>query len=158
MDESASRPSFSIIAAAVVLLLVSLAIVCWSAWEAKGIYDQGGSLKQLLLYAQAPTVAILDVLTAAEFVFALLGVFTSIGLLRLRERARTSAIFLSTIPVLALVLALFLFLVAAGEKGRAGLNAGYGVLVCGALLVVLLPLSIWWLIFFTREKVRSQFH
>jgi hypothetical protein len=90
-----------------------------------------------------------------EVVFSFLGIITSIGLLRLHEAARKSAIFLVTVPLLMLFLAL-LFLLAAARSTHNYFFAG-GVLICGALLVILIPINIWWLVVLRRDSVRARF-
>jgi len=157
MPESAVRPSASILAAAVVFLLTSSVILFFSLWYLKSVYDHAGSMNQVLLYAQAPTVAIFDFMMLLQIALGLLGIVISIGLLRLQERARIAAIFLSVAFILGLFFALFLFLEAGDANGGASIIAAYGILIYGGCLVVLLPLCIWWLVLLTREKVRSQF-
>jgi hypothetical protein len=97
-------------------------------------------------------------------IFALFGVVTSIGLLRLREWARNAAIFLSTVPVVSCALLVLLrpkwvFPPAKSNEQYAILTigTGFGYDLYVILLVALIPLSIWWLILFTREGIRSQF-
>ena len=92
--------------------------------------------------------------------FSLLGIVTAIGLFALREWARKSAIFLSTIPVISCA---SLLLVRPGavfplDAQYAILTVGsLGIVMCAYLLVILIPVSAWWLILFTRAKVRAQF-
>jgi hypothetical protein len=90
-----------------------------------------------------------------EVVFSLLGIITSIGLLRLHEAARKSAIFFATVPLLILFLA-SLFLLASARSTHNYFFAA-GVLIFGALLVILIPIGIWWLVVLRRASVRSQF-
>lgn len=75
----------------------------------------------------------------------------------MRELARRTAIFLSTVPVAILVFSLLVFLDAGPRTGREGMAAGYGFLLYGAFLLLLLPLSIWWFVVLTRAGVKSQF-
>lgn len=74
------------------------------------------------------------------------GLMVSIGLLQLRELARRAAILLSTVPVAILAPSLLIFLGANSRTGREGIAAGYGFLLYGAFLLLLLPLSIWWFV------------
>jgi len=97
-------------------------------------------------------------LTLLQIVFSLMGIIVSIGLLQLRESARMTAIFLSIVPAAILAFSLLIFLGANNSRrGREGMAAGYGFFLYGALLLLLLPLSIWWCIALTRARVRSQF-
>jgi heme/copper-type cytochrome/quinol oxidase subunit 4 len=150
-----TRPSPSITAAALVLLTWSLVTLLGSMWFLKKAY--AGSMSQFLLYAHSPSTATLDFLAILQLVFGFLGIAASIGLLYLQERARKATIFLSTCPVMVIVLALFLFFAASHENGAESLMAADGFIFCGVVLVILLPLSIWWLALFTRDKMRSQF-
>ena len=93
--------------------------------------------------------------------FALLGVVTSIGLLFLREWARQLTILLSTVPVSVYALLFVLrppslFPPSPGPGGIFALGDIYLPIV-GYLLVLLIPVSIWWLILFTRASVKAQF-
>lgn len=155
MSQTASRPSASIVAAAVALLVASSGIVLWSVWYLRAIYHLG--FRQALVYAQAPSIATFDLLTIPQIAFGLLSIVTSIGLLRLREKARSAAIFLSIFSVVGVVCAILLFISESHANGRESLNAGFGVLLYAGLLIILLPLSIWWLVLLTRNKVRRQF-
>ena len=158
MLPTASRPSASIIAAAVALLLASSGIVFWSVWYLRWVYRHAGSFRQIWLYAQAPSAAMFDLLTIPQIAFGLLGIIASIGLLRLRERARKVAVFLSIAPIIGVLFALLFFLSESHvPHGAESLNAGLGFLLYAGFLVILLPLSIWWLVLFTRDKVRRQF-
>ena len=158
MPERTSRASPSIIAAAVVLLLGSLAIFLGATWYVRAIYKHAGSMNQVLLYAHDASTAIFYLLTTVEIVFGLLGMVTSIGLLRLHETARIAALFLSMVQILVVVFGLLLFAGTDQSHGGAALNAAWGIIVYGCFLVVLLPPSIWWFVLLTRHKVRSQFH
>jgi hypothetical protein len=154
----ASRPSLSIVSAAVALLFVSLVILFLSVAYLKSLFNHAGSVRQVLVYAQSPTTALLDLLTIPQIVLSLLGIGTSIGLLRLRERARSLAIFLSVFPIGGLIFTLFIFAAETHSNGAESLNAGYGFLLYAGLLILVLPFCIWWFVLFTREKVRAQFH
>jgi hypothetical protein len=92
---------------------------------------------------------------AIEIVFSMLGIITSIGLLRLHEAARKAAIFLATVPLLILFFALLALLAAAGRTHNFFFAGGF--LICGALFVILIPISIWWRVVLRRESVRSHF-
>jgi heme/copper-type cytochrome/quinol oxidase subunit 4 len=152
---NATRPPLSITAAALVLLAGSLVTFLGSTWYLRKAY--AGSMSQFLLYAHSFSIALLDLLAILLVVFGLLGIVTSIGLLYLQEPARKAAIFLSTAPISVVVFALFLLLTENSQHGAESMNAAFGFIVCGVVFVPLLPLSIWWLALFTRDKVRSQF-
>ena len=82
------------------------------------------------------------------FLFSLVAVASSIGLLRLRGWARTMTLCLATLPVSASVLDLIL-------DHRPGVIEI--VPIAKILLAILVPVSIWWWALFTRPSVRSQF-
>jgi len=158
MHEIASRPTSSIVAAAAALLLVSAGLFCLSAWYLHATYYRSGSMRQVLVGAQAPTVFLFDVMPIFVLAFSLLGIVTSLELFRLRERARTAVIILCVVALAGPIFAMTLFLAAANDRGRAAINAAYGLFIYGALFLCMLPFSIWWLVLFSRQNVRSQFH
>ena len=82
------------------------------------------------------------------FLFSLVAVASSIGLLRLRGWARTMTLCLATLPVSSCVLDLILD----HQPGVIEI-----VPVTKILLAILAPVSIWWWALFTRTSVRSQF-
>jgi len=95
--------------------------------------------------------------------FGLLGIDCAGGLLGLREWARKGTLFLATVPVLVCVL-LVLFHPSAvffspdpGQGAILAFGGGVYLALFVCLLVVLIPVSIWWQIMLTRESVRSQF-
>ena len=156
---AATRPSTSIASAAVALLFVSLAILFLSILYVKSLFGHSGNLRQAMVHAHSsPSTALLDLLTIPQIVFSLMGVVTSIGLLRLRERARSVAVFLSVFPLGGLVFTLFIFATGGHSSGAESMIAGYGFLFYAGMLILVLPFCIWWFVLFTREKVRSQFH
>jgi hypothetical protein len=134
------RASTSIIAVATVLLIGSILI------PAGGLYFMfvNLSLRDFLW----PVIGI-------QTAFSLLGIITSIGLVRLHEAARKAAIFLATAPLCILVLALFVLMAAARSTHNFFFVGAF--LIFGALLVILTPISIWWLIVLRRDDVQSQF-
>ena len=94
--------------------------------------------------------------------FSLLGVATSAGLLGLREWARKMAIFNSVAPVTVCGLLLLLrpnaiFPPDAGAKYAILAVGDLGIIVYAYMFMILIPVSVWWLVLFTRESVRSQF-
>jgi hypothetical protein len=94
--------------------------------------------------------------------FGLLGIVCACGLFGLREWARKGTLFLATVPVLVCVL-LVLFHPSAvfpPDPGQGAILAFGGGVYLGLfvyLLVALIPVSIWWLILFTRSSIRAQF-
>jgi hypothetical protein len=104
--------------------------------------------------ANSPTVLI--VVFGLPFLFSLMAVVTSIGLLRLREWARRATLCLATLPVSGCALFLILY------HSRDVYGAPFAVRdithpVGKVLLAILIPVSIWWWVLFTRNTVRSQF-
>jgi hypothetical protein len=134
------RAPASIIAIAAVLIIASVLI------PAGGMY---------FMFANPTLRDFLWPVMAIETVFSMLGIITSIGLLRLHEAARKAAIFFATVPILILFFAL-LALLATARSTHNFFFAG-AFLVCGALFVILIPIGIWWRIVLGRESVRSQF-
>jgi len=150
--------SHAIVAAAAVQLVGSLAVLAPS-----GLF----LTDEILLRQMSPRnyqflhPAVYVFLIAIPLCFGLFGVTTSIGLLRRREWARKATLFLATVPVVGCVL-----LVAFHAPSVFPPEPGQGaILVIGDvyllaykfLLAVLIPISIWWWILFTREGVRAQF-
>jgi hypothetical protein len=99
--------------------------------------------------------------------FALLvtwGIFTSIGLFRLREWARISIIVFSVLLTLQGAIGVLISLVIpippgpdqAADPAIMATYTGARMFMAGFSLA-LLSLGIWWLVFFTREKVKEQF-
>jgi hypothetical protein len=82
------------------------------------------------------------------FLFSLVAAASSIGLLRLREWARTMTLCLVTLSVFSCVLELILN----HKTGEIEI-----IPIDKILLAILAPVSIWWWALFTRPSVRSQF-
>ena len=92
---------------------------------------------------------------------AIWGIFTSIGLFRLRNWARISMIVFS---VLLLLVSLFgglgAFMVSTFTPPPAAMDPAVMMavrVVFGIIWAVLLSIGTWWLIFFNRAKVKQQF-
>lgn len=155
--QGSAKPSASIVAVAVVLLLGSLLILSVSLWGLYSVihdsYDWNDFRRSILTLVNAVFFA----LTLLQIIFSLIGIMVSIGLLQLREFARRAAFFLSTVPLPILAFSLLIFLDANSRRGREGMAAGYGFFLYGAFLLLLLPLSIWWCVVLTRAGVKSQF-
>ena len=152
------RPSGSVIAVAAVQFLGSLAVLVPS-----GLFLTG-EIRLRRLYPrnyQFLHPAVYVVLIAVPICFGLFGVATSIGLLRLRKWARRATLFLATVPVVGCALLVILHppTVFPPEPGQGAMlvMGDIYLLAYKFLLAVLIPISIWWLILFTRPSVRSQF-
>ena len=143
----AQGPPSSIIAVAAVQLLGSLPFlyVCGTTlWGAVWVTHE------------LATSPVLIVILGLPFLVSLMAVVTSIGLLRLREWARRASLYLATLPVLGCALFLILY------HPQDVYGAPFAVrdishLVGKVLLAILIPVSIWWWVLFTRSTVRSQF-
>jgi hypothetical protein len=140
-------PQPSIVAVAAVQFLGSLPFlyICGTTlWGAVWVTHE---------LANSPTlIAVLGL----PFLFSLMAVVTSIGLLRLREWARRATLYLATLPVSGCALFLILY------HPRNAYGAPFAVRdithsVGKVLLAILIPVSIWWWVLFTRNTVRSQF-
>jgi hypothetical protein len=151
------KPSLSIVAVAVVLLLGSLLILSASLWMLNSMIQHSYNWNQFLQSISTFVNAVFFGLTLLQIAFSLMGIIVSVGLLQLREWARNAAIILSTVPVTILAFSLLIFLGAVSQTGRGGIAAGYAVLLYGAFFLLLLPLSIWWYVVLARERVKSQF-
>lgn len=96
------------------------------------------------------------VLFAIPVCLSLLGIFTSIGIYRLRPWARIVTIVFSIVP--AVGGGLFLIFHHARDTGGALFVIGdFSNLFVGCLLVIVVPLGSWWMILFTRPNIRAQF-
>jgi len=91
---------------------------------------------------------------------ALWGVLTGIGLLRLRNWARASVVVFSTLLILAgmgSILPAFAPLPSSPNE-PAGASAMVAVRVfMGVCALLLLGTGVWWLVYFTRTRVKEQF-
>ena len=131
------RPSPSVVVAALFLLGACLLVLVGSLVEfvsAIEIYRETN--RPLVTIVNARLFAFLIVPVS----FSLLGIVTSAGLFRAREWARKLAIFLSSDRKYAIL--------AVGDLG---------IVIYTYALVVLIPVSVWWLVLFSRQSVRSQF-
>jgi hypothetical protein len=94
--------------------------------------------------------------------FGLTGIVCACGMLGLREWARKGTLFLATVPVLVCVLLVLshpsaVFPPDPGQGAILAFGGGVYLALFVCLLVVLIPVSIWWQIMLTRESVRSLF-
>ncbi len=135
------RAPASIIAIATVLIIASVVI------PAGGLYSMMFMNPEVRIFL-LPVIAI-------QTAFGLFGILIAIGLLRLFEAARKAAILLSTATVI--VFAAVLLLLWAAAFGTHNTVFLMPFLACVGSLVILLPLSIWWLVMLRRESVQSYF-
>lgn len=154
------NPPASVVAVAAVQFLGSLPF----------LFVSGGTLWAVVrgyrLYPhshQVLTPAFWVVYIAVPICLSLLALVSSIGLLRQREWARRITLFLSVIPVSGCLLLVILrppsvFPPDSGQGALLAVGGGIYLLMFVYLLVVLVPVSVWWLVLFSRESVRSQFH
>jgi len=151
-------PSNSVFAVAVVQFFGSLAALVPS-----GLF----LLEEVQLHDRHPTnyrllhPAVYVVYIAVPICFGLLGIVTSIGLVRLREWARRSTLFLSIVPVIGCALLIIISPPSVfphpGQGAMLAMGGGIYLLAYKLLLAILIPISIRWLVLLTRESVRSQF-
>jgi hypothetical protein len=149
-EESPDRASGSIMAVAVAQFVGSVGLLVPSGFflaEELQLHHSYPSTYRAL----HPAVYLYYIILPISF--SLLGILTSIGLSFLREWARKSTLLLATIPaaVYGEVLILRPPSVFPPRVGDIYLDA-----VAGALCLWI-PLSIWWLILFTRPGVKAQF-
>ena len=148
MQQPASHgPPPSVISVAVVQLLGSLPLLYFC-----GINLWGAAL----ITHEVTHSPFLLVVLGLPFVFSLVAVVSSIGLLWRREWARIATLGLATFPVCAC--AFFLIL----HRSHDVYGAPFAVrdvspLVGKILLAILIPTSIWWWVLLTCDTVRSQF-
>jgi hypothetical protein len=152
------KPTFSIMVAALALAAGCSVLLLGSTFLLKGVVDGYRSTGQLAIR----TGDLFFIVLPAGF--SLLGLVTSFGLMRLREWARKVTILLSVVPVLACALLVIwrppsVFPPPKPDEQYAILTigSGLGLWIYEALLLILIPVSIWWLVVMTRESVRSQF-
>lgn len=153
------EPSASIIAVAAVQFLGSSTILLlWGQF----LWGWVKYIRQYPVNHDVFPLAVWVAFVAVPIGFGLLGLVASIGLLRLREWARQFTMLLSTAPVLAGAALAALrppTLFPPNPPGDAMLIVKPGIVLAVFLciLVLLTPISIWWLVVMTRRSVRSQF-
>jgi hypothetical protein len=136
-------------------VLILLATV-WMFTDAVESYRDAGQPLSGIVNARVFAYAVLP------FCFSLLGVASSVGLFGLREWARKMAIFLSVAPITICGLLLLLrpeaiFPPDTGLKYAILTVGDLGIAVYAYMFMILIPVSAWWLVLFTRESVRSEF-
>ncbi|HXT87577.1 MAG TPA: hypothetical protein VN745_11175 [Verrucomicrobiae bacterium] len=159
MPDRVPGPSPSLRAVAVALLIFSLLVVLGSCWFLAKTYRHAYDLNQMLLYAHDQSIAMVDISMLAQIGFGVLGIFTALGLLRLQEKARKRAIFLSTVPLglVAFVLLIFIAGTMTGN-GASSANAIFAAVLYAPFFLILLPLSAWWFFLLRGERAKSEFH
>ncbi len=97
-----------------------------------------------------------EVVVGLPLCLSVIGVLTGIGLLRLRSWARRVTLCMATVPAFACVAYLKLHHPKYVSDALFVVQDFTNVLA-GCLLTILLPVSIWWWVFFMRADVRSRF-
>lgn len=160
-DSARNAPSAAVLIAVVALAVVCLGILVPKIWfVASMIVDHskvGTSLSGLLAASSI-------FLFYMPIAFGVLGLCIAAGLLFLKEWARKAAI---QLPIyVEVIYALLVIFRPAGVVSKPRPNWQLGVMTMGSgldvalyvlLLAHLIPLSLWWLILFTRPGVRAQF-
>jgi hypothetical protein len=154
------KPSNSIIAVAAVQFLGSL-----TALVPPGLYFVASIQSHRLfptLNRESLAPAVYAVYVGVPICFGLLGIVGSIGLLRLREWARRITLLLSTVPLAGCALLIVLrpssvFPPDPGQGAIFAIGAGLYFLAFELLLVIMIPIGLWWWILFTRESVLFRF-
>ncbi len=155
------KPSSSIAAAAAVLFAGCLLMLSGFGWLLTGVVS--GHFRLGIPFPQffSPPGLFVVVLPVC---LNLLGLAVAVGVLRLREWARKATIVLSTIPVIGCTLLVLLqpsaiFPPPKPDEQHAILTigSGLGLVFYKDLLVILVPLSIWWLTLFTRASIKARF-
>ena len=151
------RPSPSIVLVALFLPAVCLLVLVGSLVEFV-------SAIEIYRETSRPLIAIVNARLFAFLILpvslSLLGIVASVGLFRLREWAWKLAVFLSIAPVTSCALLVLLHPAAIfpADNKYAILAVGdLGIVIYTYALIVLIPVSICWLVLFTRPSIRSQF-
>lgn len=150
-------PSASVVVVAGIQFLVSAAaLIFWglNLWGLVVSYRRYPSNHQRF----EPEVWIFYI--AVPVGLALLGLVTSIGLLRLQEWARRCTIFLSIVPVSTYALLLIMRPSSLFPPERGGGIYAIGDVyldIVGFLVAALAPISIWWLVLFTGPSLKARF-
>ncbi len=162
-DSTALKPSAQIVAVAVVQFAVSALV--WAP-SALLLLDDAIMYHRYAAAAAAPHPTILVPARSHEFYavvigvplcLSLLGVVTGGGLLRMRNWARRTTLYMATVPVCGGALFLLLYHPKNVAEGAIFVIGDLTPVIVGALLVVLFPVSVWWWILLTRKTVRSRF-
>jgi hypothetical protein len=147
------KPSSSIKAVAAVQFLGSLAILLLPGLL---LTDEIHFHRWYPDTYQPKSAGFYEVYVVLPICLSLCGIITSIGLVRLREWARRVTLYFPAVPLL--ICALWLLLHHPRGVGDALLVIGdLSNVFAAILLVIMVPISLWWWILFTRKSVRSQF-
>jgi len=143
MEPATQQPSDkglppSIIAVALVEGLGSLPFLCLSGFVLLALFRE----------ARDPWQPLTLYIFGLSFLFGVAAAVSAIGLLFVHEWARITTLYLATLPFFACSLFLMLYEPVPNDIFRP---------IAKILLVILVPVSIWWWILFTRPSVRSQF-
>jgi hypothetical protein len=147
-------PSDSIKAVAAVQILGSLAILLVPGVELTN---------EIRLHRWYPTIyqpqsAVFYVaMIALPICLSLFGIITAIGLLRLREWARRVTLYFPAVPLLVCGLWLMVHDARSPADSALLVVGDLSNVIAAGFLVILVPISLWWWILFTRKSVRSQF-
>jgi hypothetical protein len=162
-DSTALKPSAQIVAVAVVQFAVSALV--WAP-SALLLLDDAITNYRYAAAAAAPHAAIRLPTRSHEYYFvvigvplflSLLGVVTGRDLLRMRNWARRTTLYMATVPVCGCALFLRLYRAKSVPEGAIFVIGDLTPVAVGALLVVLFPVSVWWWVLLTRKTVRSRF-
>ena len=151
------KASAAVTAVAGGLALGSLAILAGLALEFVGAVSICRNTGQPMSVLITPRVAALGFLPA---IFGFLGLAAAVGLLCVREWARKTTLFLALAPLIVYLPIVILrpAIIFPPETGGSFLVVGdLAYALCVYSLVLMSPLSLWWIILLTRKEVRSQF-
>ena len=134
-------PTPSVIAVVVFQLIGSLPI----------LYVSGLALWGAARVGELRHSPMVPIVYGSTLLFSVVGVVAAVGLLRLREWARRTTLWLATLSVSWCALFLLLY--------EPRVPRSYDIVrpIDEILLGILVPVSIWWWVLFTRSSVRSQF-
>lgn len=162
-DSTTLKPSAQIVAVAVVQFAVSALVWAPSALLLLGDaisnhrYAAAAAAPHPTILLQTRSHELYAVVIGVPLCLSLLGVVTGRGLLRMRNWARRTTLYMATVPVCGCALFLRLYHPKNVAKGAIFVIGDLTPVIVGALLVVLLPVSVWWWILLTRKTVRSRF-
>jgi Sec-independent protein secretion pathway component TatC len=162
-ESTALKPPPQIVAVAVVQFAVSALV-----WAPSGLLlsDDAIMYHRYAAAAAAPHSIILLPIRSHEYYalvigvplcLSLLGAVTGRGLLRMRNWARRTTLYMATVPVCGGALFLRLYHAKSVPEGAIFVIGDFTPVIVGVLLVVLFPVSVWWWMLLTRKTVRSRF-
>jgi len=157
---TSTRSSASIIAAGVIAILGSLLVILGTGMS---LFAYLFATLQTASIEQPPFVRIVGIVTmAVAMACAIFGIATGIGLFRLRNWARISALVWAGISFFfgLIGIPIAIFMSVPRTSSSPGLPDNFTIIFRITLLVVYgLPLAvgIWWLILFNRHAIKEQF-